>query len=318
MGKRKMHERTYYQCDWTGIPMRQTNCYMPHWSDDGKLFKHGSYTCWEAVKAHAFDLYSASDEAKFKRINAYIDGVVGCAVKQAPPWTQLTWFAKDEDKDTLSSAEQFMQKVDVAEEPVAVVKLPATLCEPQQLYVMPDSSQQCGYDFAECLNAGALGSFKTTRKEIARDREVTVFHYVAVDQPLNVMATNIFKMQLYGDVILTQNTKELCFAPRNRYVDYNLSDFHDQFIAKSKRKEMSSTPSAQEFATTKEQMAQELQQAEQLASSSALEPADLAKASVLPPPSGRELADLLKAKGQFPRSAPKIVRTMSLPVEAQA
>jgi hypothetical protein len=42
MGKRKLHGITYYQCDWSGLPMRATNCYMPTWSGH-KLVKHGSY-----------------------------------------------------------------------------------------------------------------------------------------------------------------------------------------------------------------------------------------------------------------------------------
>ena len=30
MGKKKLHGETIYQCDWTGFPMRNSNCYVPH------------------------------------------------------------------------------------------------------------------------------------------------------------------------------------------------------------------------------------------------------------------------------------------------
>ncbi len=57
MGKRKLHTTTFYQCDWTGYPMKTSNCYLPVWSDNdkdtGKLMKKGSYCNWESVIAHA-------------------------------------------------------------------------------------------------------------------------------------------------------------------------------------------------------------------------------------------------------------------------
>ena len=58
MGKRKLHNATYYQCDWTGFPMRCANCFMPSWSTEGKLIKKGSYCNWESVLAHARHLYN--------------------------------------------------------------------------------------------------------------------------------------------------------------------------------------------------------------------------------------------------------------------
>ena len=52
MGKRKMHGQSIYVCDWTGYPMRNSNCYMPYWQS-GKLLKKGNYCNWESVLAHA-------------------------------------------------------------------------------------------------------------------------------------------------------------------------------------------------------------------------------------------------------------------------
>ena len=48
MGKRKLHDKTYYQCDWTAIPMDSPACYMPSF-DGKKLKKRGNYCNWESV-----------------------------------------------------------------------------------------------------------------------------------------------------------------------------------------------------------------------------------------------------------------------------
>ena len=56
MGKRKIHGITYYQCDYTGLPMRTSYCYAPTWKEDGRMVKQGSYCCWEAVLDESFDM----------------------------------------------------------------------------------------------------------------------------------------------------------------------------------------------------------------------------------------------------------------------
>ena len=53
MGKRKIHNSTFYQCDWTGYAMRAPYCYLPQWTSAGKLIKKGCYCNWESVVAHA-------------------------------------------------------------------------------------------------------------------------------------------------------------------------------------------------------------------------------------------------------------------------
>ena len=60
MGKRKLHHSIYYQCDWTGLPMHKSHCYMPHVAKDKKgrqvIAKRGSYCNWESVVAHAYKM----------------------------------------------------------------------------------------------------------------------------------------------------------------------------------------------------------------------------------------------------------------------
>jgi hypothetical protein len=143
-------------------------------------------------------------------------------------------------------------------------------------------------------------SFQTVRKKSSRDRDLTVFYWPFKNGlPFNQTASNIFKMQIYGDVILVQQTKEPCILNRERYVNYYNHMYIEQFT-KRKRESEPQTLSTDDYELAKAQMTSELQGVEQLASASASVPAELAKAAVLPPPSGKEIADLLRQKGQHP------------------
>ena len=44
MGKRKIHGCNFYFCDWTGFPMKASNCHLPSWTEDGKLVKNNAAT----------------------------------------------------------------------------------------------------------------------------------------------------------------------------------------------------------------------------------------------------------------------------------
>ena len=51
----------------------------------------------------------------------------------------------------------------------------------------------------------------------------------------------MFKMQIYGVVLFVQQTHKPCFLPRNRYVNYNLLAFNEQFAHKTRRKDTTPT-----------------------------------------------------------------------------
>ena len=75
-------------------------------------------------------------------------------------------------------------------------------------------------------------SFQTVRKKGSKDRDLdlTVFYWPFKNGlPFNQTASNMFKMQIYGDVLLVQQTREPCFLPRDRYVNYTLLAFNEQF-----------------------------------------------------------------------------------------
>ena len=74
MGKRRLHEQVYYQCDWTGFPMDSPNCYMPHWVGK-RLVKKGNYCNWESVVAHASHIYDVEKKMEVEELTAIIEHV---------------------------------------------------------------------------------------------------------------------------------------------------------------------------------------------------------------------------------------------------
>ena len=151
-------------------------------------------------------------------------------------------------------------------------------------------------------------SFQTVRKKVNKDRDLTVFYWPFKNGlPFNPTATHIFKMQIYGDVLLVQQSKEPCFLPRVRYLNYWEDDFREQYAtASQKRKADSTNFSTEDYSVIKAQMASDLERVEAAASASALVPERVAMAAVLPPPSGKEIATLLEARGQKPPKKPRL------------
>ena len=322
MGKRKIHNQTYFQCDWTGLPMRSTNCYMPNWSDTGKLLKHGSYCCWEAVIADATEQYSAHEinDERYQRICEHVNELTGTVVQAAPHWGRLAWFAREQGKDVIHNGEHFLHlccSLDTS--PIMAVRMTAdgttseVLCD--QNTILAKFAGHLTRPFTVAPEQ-TPHSFQTMRKKSNKERDLTIFYWPYKNGlMLNETATNLFKMQIYGDVLIVQQSKEPCFIPRERYCSYFQSLFNEQFTTK-KRKDNPTTLSTDDYEVAKAQMASELRQVEALASSEAALPGELAKASNLPPPSGQELADLLRARGQPPpRKTPKLLDAP--PVAAQ-
>jgi hypothetical protein len=61
MGKRKLNDRTFYVCDWTGLPMRDVNCFIPL-QINNKIQRKGMFCCWEAALAYAAEKYADAVE----------------------------------------------------------------------------------------------------------------------------------------------------------------------------------------------------------------------------------------------------------------
>lgn len=297
MGKRRLHNNTYYTCDWTGMPMPASYCYMPTWNDKAKLVKHGSYCNWESVVAHAIELGDNIDA-----VREYVNTTVGTTVEPAPHYTKLQWFEANMrhvlGEEVIASHHQFQEECNkLSNKCVWAVRIQANGMTDDIL--LEDAKFEAYLQRPYSVPPGSTAqSFKTTRKYTAKkDKDLTVYYWPHKNGlPFNQTASNQLKMQIYGDVVLVLQTKEACFLPRERFINYSLQDYHEHFTTK-KRKENTGALTEKAYAALKDEMTTNLQAAEAQVSSSACEPSELAQASVLPPASGKELADLMVQKG---------------------
>ena len=135
------------------------------------------------------------------------------------------------------------------------------------------------------------------------DRDLSVWYYPVKDLPHNATASNLFKMQLYGDVLLVQQSREHSFMPRERFINFTKAHFDEQFSKKRKR------PDAQcmtmlNYADAKVQMQEQLNQYEAKASEHAVPPMQMAKTQTTAPTGGQQLAKKLKERGMMPPPRP--------------
>lgn len=333
MGKRKMHGYTFYQCDWTGYPMRATNCYMPVWTND-KMTKRGSYCNWESVLAHAQFLHgnNESSAAQCARVLEYVYALTGMtpdpglSLGGSPTdfsgfgFQHLEHFKDDSTAKSpvLSGLEKntpnemlFGNNWDMAmyhkvcQAVTCQFELTAVKLSPEgQIYEVILDSKAGKFKFNEFLTKPYMNtddseipqSFSCTHKpRMPKDRDVCVFYYPYKNGlTLNTAASSLFKMQIYGDVLLVQQTKEACFMPRERYVHFTKQQFDDYFGKKKKKQAEVPALTDVEFKEAREGMVASLSEFEKRATDGAERPGDLVRGAVMPPSTGKELADVAR------------------------
>ena len=105
-------------------------------------------------------------------------------------------------------------------------------------------------------NSAPLASFHTMRRKGSRatDHDLTVWYYGNRDLPHNATASGLFKMQLFGDVLLMYQSREGCFLPRERYVSLNKGQFEEQFAKRKRSKSSDSGLTPKAYGELKKQM----------------------------------------------------------------
>lgn len=309
MGKRNLHGYTYYQCDWTGFPLKETNCFMPSWTSNDKVSKRGSYCNWESVLAHADFLFKQDKikEDELKRIIDYVKEQMGGSINtSAPHFMDLEHFkcsiAPGEKQRSLS-AQDYHNECCYEKDEIIGVKLNAAgqtfevkigTCNGKRDY--KQHIQEPSRLTHNCKAVPELTCFKSYRKSKMKDKDICVFYYPTSehDLELNSVASNLFKMQIYGDVLLLQCTKEASFIPRERYIGFSVSDFHENFSKKRKRQVQVTKPlEKEEYIQLKTEIESSLSEYEKRASSLSQLPT-FQKTAKMPPFDGKQLADLKK------------------------
>lgn len=336
MGKRKLHGENFYQCEWTGFPMRQSNCYMPSWQGNKKMSKRGSYCNWESVLAHAHHMYDVEksiDASELAKIREHLTAIMG----PLPDFTLyhysfLAHFKDDTDKWEKCSDLPLNLTMDsyhaaccVPMEDVRAVKLAASgettevILEPLAGLMplaksLPDREIMGGdYSLNEHLSMPYYPTYEGSRTQMypteetvpskgKNSKELAVYFWAHNNGlPTNNVASNLMKMQINGDMLLVNKTKENAFKARTRYHDYTLEQYNEQFSKKKKRQapDMNSISST-EYGKLKEQMCSSLNGYEAQISSSAERPADLARGAAIPPASGKDLKVVAQLMGNVP------------------
>lgn len=306
MGKRKLNSTTFFQCDWSGFPMKSAHCYWPSWSQTGKLLKKGSYCNWESVVAAVdHELYArpitsltAAEGAKIKEHIAHMCGTE--YVKSAPHFDDLA-----HTKGKLD-AQAFHEKCVHASDPIMGVKI-APDGDIYEVLLVPVEGR---FKFGDYLHPAfnyPLGpsTFHSMRKKGSKnERDMCVWHLATKELPPNPTASNLFKMQLYGDVLLIQQSREQSFLPRERYISFTKAMFDEQFTKKRKRPDVQCM-SMSAYESEKARMQQVLNQYEKEASKGAEAPKATARAPTMAPTNGKSLASAVKQRAT-PPSACKV------------
>jgi len=275
MGKRKLHDLSFYQCDWTGLPMNASNCYMPSWSSsaDKKLVKRGSYSNWESVLAHAqhrYDVDKQIETEELERIRDHVAGVVGAVPERAPHYSEMDYMGGHLSK------EEFHSKCCYETGELTCVCIrPDGLVEEQTI-----DSNDGNFD---TLSLGEMIS--PVRK--ASQSTLAVF-YKGVGQR-NEIASSIFKLKMDGEVTVLRVSKESCFMPRTRFVNYSLSEFNDEFGKKKRAPSVGMTK--EEYGEAKKGMQRDAARFEANVSSGTLPPVDMSRVKKSKYLTGKQLAD---------------------------
>ncbi len=300
MGKRKLNGTSFWQCDWTGFPMKQAHCYWPSWSSTGKLFKKGSYCNWEAVVAHA-EYQLAKQQVttqEHEKVLEHVEAVTGTVVGPAPHYEELL-----HTKGSMTATD-FHSACIFQKHPITGVKI-SPEGDVFEVLLHPDttSNHSGRFLFEHYLHKpftyhGPPNMFHSMRKKGGKgtDRDLSVWYYAVKDLPHNPHASNLFKMQLYGDVLLVQQSREQSFQPRDRYISFTKAHFDDQFCKKRKRPD-TQCMSVMGYTEAKKQMQESLNQYEATASVGAAPPKQIACTQSAAPTDGRSLAEKLKQRG---------------------
>lgn len=210
--------------------------------------------------------------------------MVGTAVKPADTYKNLQWFGGD------LTWRQYEKAYEAMLVPLEVVRLKAN--GSVDSVIVHENAFEYGY--GNYLTVPAIETprnaeiMNTTRKTKHKDSELCIAFYPGKNGlPLNTEASQMFKMQIYGDVIILGQHKELCHKARYRYADFTLQHYHDLLLPKRKREKAMEQV---EYSDLKTSMQQALNVVEARSSSSAREPSALAQGAAMPPFDGKELA----------------------------
>ena len=274
MGKRTLHNATYYTCDYTGLPMRDKGCYMPVWRN-GRLTKKGSYCNWESVLRHAQQMCVKDEEITVDALASVIKHVHHAAgtedVVAAPEYTQLQHFGGDVD------VYEFHRVCCFATKPVTGVLLQADGAL-REVTLHPEGGR------FEQLEGGTNSA------------RLSLWCVPWSLGTLNEAATRLLKREILGDVLLVGARPEHSFLPRTRFTSISTPDVHELLEARPRRVQPTGL-SREDFAAARAEMERSMKRFESRITADTATPHVIAAGAVMPPSTGDKLADMAELRG---------------------
>lgn len=274
-----MHSTTVYQCDWTGMPMKTSGAYIPLLVD-GKVTKKGNYCTWECAVA-ALTAGGNSDEGTLERIKQ----INGGEIVPAPSYELLKWFGGDMSFETFCNA-----SIDKGHVEAVSIAVDGTLSK--VLIERSEFADNCMSHFP--ISAENPMRFQTLRKRMKGSRETWVYHAPSRNLDRNASASQYFKMDLHGPVIVAQLAQ--CSDQQSRWIDFTVPQFEAQYTLKRPRKD-SAAMSENSYAEARKEMQASLNAVEERASSLAARPEEVMQASVIPLATGAEMSRVIDPDG---------------------
>lgn len=231
MGKRKHLQSQLTLCDYTSYPISQTQPkrYLPIVKNE-KVIKCGSYITWEAAASHAAYMKSQNqmpacvDKWQPQKSMELLNEAAGRQVLAGPDYTQLNHFK--ENGDSLSD---YLCQCDRTRGPLKVVSILTVqdTCMAQQYILSPEKNGDFSTAISTFFQNQPYNVIKPTKKikGLPKNKELTVLTLVDNQEPLNKKAKQLFRMNLFGPILLVCIDKEQA----GNYLDFTFDEYKKAF-----------------------------------------------------------------------------------------
>lgn len=232
MGKRKHLEESYTLCDYTCWPLAHDDLkrYLPLWKN-GRVVKTGTYKCWEAVVSHILYMKThntkpaAMQDQKWdaEKSLQLVHEAAGRPVLPGPEYTDLSHF-----KERGFDAAAYMGSCDKLRAPISAVSIGIVgeTCTTQGCTISADSNGSYKAHVSQFFDGKEYNVIKPTRKVkgLPKFKELIVMTLVDNTLPMNKKAKQLFKMCLFGPVLVACINKE-----DNSMCEFTLEQFKNAF-----------------------------------------------------------------------------------------
>ena len=295
MGKRKHVDHVYHSCDWTGLPMDGSYCYVPLRGTSekqcGKLQKKGSFCTWEAAWCWASQEY-VNDSSLLAATKLSIEGLCGYSMpdnKDPYHYSKLSHFG-----GALSADEYHLACDKLTTSSVTGLQISAAgtteLCS---LAYQGDGEFDLTSVFGEDPTSPISRITHTPmRGKLGKGQSLVAFFKTTEAGIVNKVASQAFRETVHGTVVVVIATQQLCSRARMHYESMSKALWQAQFTKRRKRVSSETSVDVEGYETTKGNIQKNLDKYEQQFANETALPYKVAGGAKMPPRVGKELIDI--------------------------